>query len=211
MSSPEDLSVASDVPDDDLLSDLEEAPSQNGRVEHDVDDLFDDEDDGNEQLQYGLPTFLTSAPNEPFRPERNLDDEELDSGDDQGRNDRLRSTTPASALTDRSYNVAALKLPRHIVPDPSDNEVSMFSLHAAALTLLSCIFSKYQTSSPSSPEHGIPQRSKYRPQSTIQKCPPRTPSRPTTLHSPQYDGAVLHQTRRSYNPTRESFAGQTAR
>jgi len=65
-------------------------------------------------------------------PEPALDDEVLDSGDDQPeartpkQRSRSRSTavsTPPSALTDKTLNIAAIKLPRHVVPDPSDNEV----------------------------------------------------------------------------------------
>jgi hypothetical protein len=56
MSSADDLSVASDVPDDDHRSNLEDAASQNGEIVSDVDDLFDD-DAGNEKSPYDSSWF----------------------------------------------------------------------------------------------------------------------------------------------------------
>jgi RNA polymerase-associated protein LEO1 len=56
-----------------------------------------------------------------FRPKRTIDDEELDSGDDEGRADRLDSDSQASEKAD--LVASATELPRHVVPDPNDNEV----------------------------------------------------------------------------------------
>lgn len=61
-----------------------------------------------------------------FRPLRKLDDEELDSGDDEERNDRLMDDADGDVdmgLEGQSANIMDVKLGRHAVPDPSDGEV----------------------------------------------------------------------------------------
>lgn len=61
---------------------------------------------------------------------RELDDEELDSGDDVGRHDRLEDDGMDSYGNEdaeqgemRSLNVADVRLARHPIPSPSDGEV----------------------------------------------------------------------------------------
>lgn len=61
-----------------------------------------------------------------FRPLRKLNDEELDSGDDEDRNDRLMDDADGDVdmeLEGQSANIMDIKLGRHAVPDPSDGEV----------------------------------------------------------------------------------------
>lgn len=58
------------------------------------------------------------------RAERTLDDEELDSGDDMGREDRVKSTA-AEEFEAMELQIAEASLPRHAVPEPSDNEVGV--------------------------------------------------------------------------------------
>jgi RNA polymerase-associated protein LEO1 len=53
------------------------------------------------------------------------DDEPLDS--DHDRRSDPKSVSP-SALTDKSYNIEALNLPRHVIPDPSDNELYLLKI-----------------------------------------------------------------------------------
>jgi hypothetical protein len=50
MSSAEEHSPASDFLDDAPLSDLDQAPSQNGHGPSDVDDLFGDDEEGQEPV-----------------------------------------------------------------------------------------------------------------------------------------------------------------
>ncbi len=60
------------------------------------------------------------------RPLRKLNDEELDSGDDEDRNDRLMDDADGDVdmeLEGQSANIMDIKLGRHAVPDPSDGEV----------------------------------------------------------------------------------------
>lgn len=64
---------------------------------------------------------------------RKLDDEELDSGDDEGRRDRLEDGDMDGYVNDeeeqgemRSQNVADIRLARHPIPCPSDGEVSPY-------------------------------------------------------------------------------------
>lgn len=65
-----------------------------------------------------------------FRPLRKLNDEELDSGDDEDRHDRLMDDADGNGngdvdmeLEGQSANIMDIKLGRHAVPDPSDGEV----------------------------------------------------------------------------------------
>lgn len=61
-----------------------------------------------------------------FRPLRKLDDEELDSGDDEDRNDRIIDDADGDidmGTEGHSANIMDVKLGRHAVPDPSDGEV----------------------------------------------------------------------------------------
>ncbi|KAF9640102.1 Leo1-like protein [Lasiodiplodia theobromae] len=79
----------------------------------DEDDLFGDGGDDDE---------LEQAP-----AERTLDDEELDSGDDMGREDRVKSTA-AEEFEAMELQIAEASLPRHAVPEPSDNELYLMKV-----------------------------------------------------------------------------------
>ncbi|KAI4198932.1 MAG: hypothetical protein LQ346_002661 [Caloplaca aetnensis] len=66
---------------------------------------------------------------------RELDDEELDSGDDVGRHDRLEDDGMDSYGNEdaeqgemRSLNVADVRLARHPIPSPSDGELYLFQM-----------------------------------------------------------------------------------
>ncbi|KAJ4296604.1 Paf1 complex component [Kalmusia sp. IMI 367209] len=74
------------------------------------DDLFgdDDDDDDADQPQH-----------------RKLDDEELDSGDDEGRTDRARVTPE---IQDQNFNFMEADIARHAVPEPSDGELYLFKV-----------------------------------------------------------------------------------
>jgi RNA polymerase-associated protein LEO1 len=56
---------------------------------------------------------------------RQLDDEDLDSGDDLERSDRIQREAQEAepeTVTD-DYNVIDVDFPRHPIPEPSDGEV----------------------------------------------------------------------------------------
>lgn len=61
---------------------------------------------------------------------RKLDDEELDSGDDEDRNDRMEDGDgdEAAAPVPRNVNVLTAGLGRHACPRPSDGEVYTYTL-----------------------------------------------------------------------------------
>lgn len=63
-----------------------------------------------------------------------LDDEELDSGDDEARNDRVASEAPAEMET-REDVIEYPDLMRHALPEPSDGEV-IDSLRLTELALM---------------------------------------------------------------------------
>ncbi|KAF2089089.1 hypothetical protein K490DRAFT_72718 [Saccharata proteae CBS 121410] len=78
------------------------------------DDLFGDDGDEEPALE-----------EEPETTHRELDDEDLDSGDDLGRNDRVVSAQAEEVEEQEQVELAVsdLSLARHAVPDPSDNEL----------------------------------------------------------------------------------------
>ena len=55
--------------------------------------------------------------------QRFIDDEELDSGDDEGRNDREELSDPEEAIHTREENVLDIDIGRHAIPHPSDGEL----------------------------------------------------------------------------------------
>lgn len=55
---------------------------------------------------------------------RHLDDAELDSGDDQGRGDRVPEDEEQPEMIAQERQVLDVDLPRLPVPEPSDGEVS---------------------------------------------------------------------------------------
>lgn len=66
--------------------------------------------------------FARTPIDDSCRAERTLDDEDLDSGDDVGREDRVKSAA-AEEFEAMELQIAEAALPRHAVPEPSDNEV----------------------------------------------------------------------------------------
>ena len=57
-----------------------------------------------------------------------MDDEELDSGDDEGRTDRLPHSDDQREEHLETQQVMDIELERHPIPEPSDGEVYVFSL-----------------------------------------------------------------------------------
>lgn len=54
---------------------------------------------------------------------RKLSDEELDTGDDEDRIDRVETTVEKAAKEPELANILAASIGRHAGPQPSDNEV----------------------------------------------------------------------------------------
>ncbi|KAI9795280.1 MAG: hypothetical protein M1835_006088 [Candelina submexicana] len=59
---------------------------------------------------------------------RQLDDEELNSGDDEGQNDRMGDDVEAEEGDGEHQNVMDVKLGRHAAPIPSDNELYLLQI-----------------------------------------------------------------------------------
>jgi RNA polymerase-associated protein LEO1 len=54
---------------------------------------------------------------------RKLDDEELDSGDDEGRTDRVHGDDQVEEAEEQTFNFMDADIARHAVPEPSDGEL----------------------------------------------------------------------------------------
>ncbi|KAF2706877.1 hypothetical protein K504DRAFT_459303 [Pleomassaria siparia CBS 279.74] len=87
---------------------------ENGLDDVDDDDLFGDGDgDGTEDEQPAL---------------RKLDDEELDSGDDDGRLDRVADTQADEEQEQQTFNFMDADIARHAIPEPSDGELYLLKV-----------------------------------------------------------------------------------
>ena len=82
-------------------------------VVDDDDDLFGD---GGEDGDEATPAF------------RNLEDEDLDSGDDEGRTDRVQREDEHKDEQLENLEVMDAELERHAVPEPSDGELYLFKV-----------------------------------------------------------------------------------
>ncbi|RAR08443.1 leo1-like protein [Stemphylium lycopersici] len=86
-------------------------------LEDDEDDLFgdggDDADGNGEDAQ---------------AEQRKLDDAELDSGDDEGRADRVRQPEPVEEVEQQTFAYMDADLARHSVPEPTDNELYLLKV-----------------------------------------------------------------------------------
>ncbi len=70
--------------------------------------------------------------------QRTLDDEELDSGDEEDRNDRMADDAlddGEMVMDGHSANIMDVKLGRHAVPDPSDGEVCCNAVRTSEIRL----------------------------------------------------------------------------
>jgi RNA polymerase-associated protein LEO1 len=71
------------------------------------------------------PHLLTDPPSD----QRKLDDAELDSGDDEGRNDRLRAHEPVEYEQEQqTLAFMDADIARHAVPEPSDGELYLLKV-----------------------------------------------------------------------------------
>jgi RNA polymerase-associated protein LEO1 len=70
-----------------------------------------------------MEPFLRSTPADfDASKSRQLDDSDLDSGDDEGRADRIEAGEEEE-VQEKSEISQPLTLPRHVIPEPSDKEV----------------------------------------------------------------------------------------
>ncbi|USP74521.1 hypothetical protein yc1106_01795 [Curvularia clavata] len=88
-------------------------------LDEDDDDLFgdggaDDDDHGDAQ--------------DAEAEQRKLDDEELDSGDDEGRTDRARHHETVEEVEQQTFAYMDADLVRHAVPEPTDNELYLLKV-----------------------------------------------------------------------------------
>lgn len=87
-----------------------------------------DDEDANAQLngEDGAGLFGSGSEDEGAGEARKLSDEDLDSGDDQGRNDRVEDhqSETKEATHIREENVIDVSIGRHAIPQPCDGEVS---------------------------------------------------------------------------------------
>lgn len=123
--------MASDNSDSDVEASLPNGINGNSHEENVASEDIDEGDDG-DLFGEGSDAEDTGG-NSPKR--RKLDDEELDSGDDVDRNDRLEDdgmdrygNEEEDQREIRSQNVAGIRIPRHPVPSPSDGELYLFQM-----------------------------------------------------------------------------------
>jgi RNA polymerase-associated protein LEO1 len=90
-------------------------------AEPELDDLFGDEED-EEQPRYVREQTLRCTMANGGYSARQLDDEELDSGDDEGREDRVQQEDTQQYETHEVLSMD-LEIARQPVPEPSDGEV----------------------------------------------------------------------------------------
>ena len=90
-------------------------------------------------ITYSFKTDITIRAKAAANP-RNLDDEELDSGDDEYRRDRVEDGADGDASGDELYerreNILKASIGRNAGPRPSDGEVCGTSDHVGAITKL---------------------------------------------------------------------------
>ncbi|CAO2650387.1 Nn.00g016790.m01.CDS01 [Neocucurbitaria sp. VM-36] len=114
-----DAALDPTLSDDELAG--EGTPAENGEegtprdtveedgLDEEVDDLFGDEDEA--------PAL-----------QRKLDDEELDSGDDEGRADRARGADAVEEVEQQTFAFMDADLARHAIPEPTDNELYLLKV-----------------------------------------------------------------------------------
>ncbi|KAL9597272.1 MAG: hypothetical protein Q9219_005253 [cf. Caloplaca sp. 3 TL-2023] len=115
-----------------------EARFQNGvnGADHEADSASEDLENVNDKDLFGDGSEADGPGSDGGSAKRRrLDDEELDSGDDEDRQDRLEndgidgySDGEEEQGETRSQNVAHIRLPRHPIPCPSDGELYLFQM-----------------------------------------------------------------------------------
>ncbi|KAF2428876.1 hypothetical protein EJ08DRAFT_314213 [Tothia fuscella] len=106
MSSDEDLPEVSDLVNDKAPAQNSDEDLDDAGLKDDMEDLFGDEVDEEAEKMA----------------QRQLDDSELDSGDDEGRVDRARQDEEPEQPETEDFNIQDIDMPRHPVPEPGDGE-----------------------------------------------------------------------------------------
>lgn len=134
--------VAADAARSPLTSEHDEANGISSKItandEEAGNDLFGDEDDEDDiprarktergaarvgEEDEGDAALFGDEEDEPAPRRRHMDDEELDSGDDEGRDDRVDDDEQAPEVVVQERTVQDVELPRLPAPEPSDGEV----------------------------------------------------------------------------------------
>ena len=161
-------------------------------------------DHGNENSQASRLTIHSS---------RQLDDAELDSGDDEGRDDRAQQDDEEQQQQFEDHEMLSMdvEVARQPVPEPSDGEVGVLNRSSSDHTDTSrCTFSRFPNSCPLSPSRGRSQRSSPRRPITILGSLRLRHSLLSTLLLPQCDGGTRPPTIPYYSRMRASTGGQMA-
>jgi RNA polymerase-associated protein LEO1 len=141
---------------------------------------------------------------------RKLDDEELDSGDDEGRNDRVDGEADGpefeAEVEEETVAVAQIGIGRHAVPQSSDEEVSLLKAgkiidRSYCSQLRSSTSSRCPRTWPSKRKPSSYNNSNHRPQITT-GTPRRPRSLPLTPPILPFDGATPQGIPRCSSPTR---------
>ncbi|KAL8972897.1 MAG: hypothetical protein Q9183_000286 [Haloplaca sp. 2 TL-2023] len=103
----------------------------NGKV-HSDDEQLEDLNDANDGDLFGDGSDADADGQSSGVKRRELDDEELDSGDDENRRNRLQDDEgygqDEEHMEAHSQNVVDIRVPRHPIPNPSDGELYLFQL-----------------------------------------------------------------------------------
>jgi len=98
-------------------------PTENGEQEMPRDTI---EDDG---LDEEVDDLFGDDGDAPGSPDRKLEDAELDSGDDEGRTDRVKAPEAAEGeVEQQTFAYMDADLARHAIPEPTDNELYLLKV-----------------------------------------------------------------------------------
>ncbi|KAK5016988.1 hypothetical protein LTR60_002139 [Cryomyces antarcticus] len=108
--------------DDNKEDDVMSIPGRKAQGHEDGAATESDEEDEDDLFGDGADEGLVQA-------RKQLDDEDLDSGDDEGRNDRMQEDDAAAAPPENeSINFADVEMSRHAQPEPSDGELYLLKV-----------------------------------------------------------------------------------
>ncbi|PSN73040.1 hypothetical protein BS50DRAFT_176901 [Corynespora cassiicola Philippines] len=104
------------------VEDNDHGPGIDDADDDDDDDLFGDGGDGDDGDDGDVQEEPAAA--------RQLDDEDLDSGDDDGRNDRVEAQQHVydEEQEQQTFNFMDADIARHCIPEPTDNELYLLKV-----------------------------------------------------------------------------------
>jgi len=151
---------------------------------------------------------------------RQLDDEELDSGDDEGRHDREAQYGEDAEEQMVEQSTMELEFGKHGIPEPSDGEVCPYHFETAQRSCkltssVSSTYSRFHAFSVSSNTLSNPLLFVHLRQTTTTRARRRIPFQRMRQHYPRFDGVSHHHLNRirqnHTNPTHASSVGLMAR